>query len=84
MSEPMNIDPEDLTLREVDELETLLGTGIDTAFGAGQPKAMAIAAIVWITKRRENPELALDDVLDMNLRDVNLGGVEDETPVGKD
>ena len=74
MSEQMNIDPEDLTLREVDELESILGTGIDTAFSEGSPKAKAIAALVWITKRRDNPELTFDEVLDMNLKDVNLAG----------
>ena len=72
--EQISIDPENLTLREVDELETLLGVGIDAAFTTGSPKAKAIAALVWITRRREEPELTFDEVFDMNLSAVNLAG----------
>lgn len=83
-SSQLSIDPEDLTLREVDELESILGAGIDVAFSTGAPKAKAIAALVWITQRRENPDLTFDEVLDMNLKDVNLSGEDDSDPAGND
>ncbi len=52
---------EDLTLGEVEEIELLINGDIDSAFKEGKPKARAARAIVYIMKKRENPNFKFED-----------------------
>jgi hypothetical protein len=52
---------EDLTLEEIEELELLIGKGIDAAFESKQPKGRALRAFVFIAKKRENPNFKFED-----------------------
>ena len=52
---------EELTLGEIEEMELLLGTGFDTAFSDGKPKGRALQVLVYIFKRRENPEYKFEE-----------------------
>lgn len=52
---------EELTLGEIEELELLLGEGFDSAFGDGKPKGRALQVLVYIFKRRENPEYKFEE-----------------------
>lgn len=55
------MDFEKLTLGEIEEMEMLLGMGIDKAFSDGNPKGRALRVFYYISKRRENPEYKFED-----------------------
>lgn len=59
MSDELNIDLGELKVREVEEIEELLGESIDTAFKRSKGKAMR--AIGWVTVRRENPDFTWEE-----------------------
>lgn len=45
-----------LKVREIEELEELLGCNIEEAFGQGKPRGKALRALGYITRRRADPE----------------------------
>lgn len=73
MSEAINIDPNDLTLDEIELVEDTLGLSIDTAFSTGTPKAKALKTLVWVMMRRDDPEVTIESVGSLKLTDINLG-----------
>lgn len=75
--ERLHVDLSLLTLRDMQEINNLLGVPFaDALQGIQQPTA--IAAAVWITQRRENPSFTLDDALDLSMMaDVDLVGGPD-------
>jgi hypothetical protein len=72
----VKFDPEDLTLDEVEEVETILGGSIDSVLAGGQPKGRALKAIVYIFKRREDPAVTMESVGSVKLSELNLGEAE--------
>lgn len=70
----LSINPDDLTLEELEVLEETLGTGIDGAFADGKPKAKAMRVIIWLMKRREDPDFTLEDAGKLRLSDLDLEG----------
>lgn len=72
-STKVKIDPEDMTLDELEELEDRIGGSFDEAFDAGKPKVAVLKVIVWILRRRDEPALTLDDVGSVKLSDIDLG-----------
>jgi hypothetical protein len=73
----LNIDPEDLTLEELEVLEEHLDGSFDSAFSEGAPKAKALRLITWIILRRDNPEVTLEDAGRYKLADLDLGTEDD-------
>lgn len=71
----LTIDIEGLTLGEIEEFEEASGSSI-SAVAKGEGTAKAIVALVWVVKKRENPEFTMDDARAMKLSDVDL----DENP----
>lgn len=61
---------DDLTLGEVEELEMLIGKGVDAAFENGQPKGRALRAFVYIAKRRENPNFKFEDTANITQKEA--------------
>lgn len=55
------MDFEQLTLGEIEEMEMLLGTGIDQAFAGGNPKGRALRVFYYISQRRKNPDYKFED-----------------------
>lgn len=55
------MDLEQLTLGEIEEMEMLLGTSIDTAFADGKPKGRALRVFYFIAQRRDNPKYKFED-----------------------
>lgn len=68
------IDPDDLTLDEVEEVETMLGMPIDAIFGAGLPRATALKAVLLVLTRRDDPEATLASVGAVKLSRLALVG----------
>jgi hypothetical protein len=52
---------EELTLDEIEEIETLLGVGIDAAFADGKPKARALKVFYYVGQKRSNPNFKFED-----------------------
>lgn len=65
--EMVMIDPDQLTLGEVEDFEQAAGQSIGTILG-GQLNGKALVALVWVMKRRDNAAYTLEDA-----RKVRLG-----------
>jgi len=52
---------DELTLDEIEEMEQLLGRPIDEAFADGKPKGRALKVLVFVAKRREDPQYTFED-----------------------
>lgn len=61
MSEELNINLDELKVREIIAIEDALGESIDTAFAAGKPKGRVLQAIGLVMKQREDPNFTLED-----------------------
>lgn len=70
---------EELTLGEIEEIEMLLGRGIDEAFANGQPKGRALRVFYFIAKRREDPKLTFEDTEKITQKEA-LSAITGEDP----
>jgi len=68
------IDLDSLNFDEMDELETISGCSFDEIGEAGRPKAKVMKALVFITLKRQNPDITLDEVGKMSLTDIDFEG----------
>jgi hypothetical protein len=50
-----------LTLDEVETIENLSGQAMDELMGVGKLKGKALKAIIWVAKKRTNPEFKMED-----------------------
>lgn len=69
-----------LTLGEVAKIEELSGKPISAIGDDDAPKGLALAALVFVAKRREDPKFTWNDALGLGLEEANaaLGLDEDE------
>lgn len=52
---------ETLTLDEVETIENIAGVPMDELMGAGQLKGKALKAIIWVTKKRLDPNYKIEE-----------------------
>jgi hypothetical protein len=52
---------ESLTLDEVETIENLSGSPMDELMGAGKLKGKALKAVVWVAKKRVDPNYKMED-----------------------
>lgn len=64
-------DFESLTLDEVETIELLTGSSIDQIMSDGAPKGKALKAIIYIIKKRQDPEFTLEQAGKFKMSDVN-------------
>jgi hypothetical protein len=50
-----------LTLDEVETIENLSGTPMDELMGVGKLKGKALKAIIWVAKKRIDPNYKMED-----------------------
>jgi hypothetical protein len=50
-----------LTLDEVETIENLSGTPMDELMGAGKLKGKTLKAIIWVAKKRQDPNYKMED-----------------------
>lgn len=50
-----------LTLDEVETIENLSGTAMDDLMGAGQLKGKALKALIWVARKRTDPNFKMED-----------------------
>lgn len=56
-----------LKVREIEDLEEAIGASIEVAFAAGAPRGRALRALAWIVKRRENPDFTLEEAGELTV-----------------
>ena len=72
-------DFESLTLNEVEQIELITGNSIDQILDAGQPKGKAMKAIIFIMKKRLDPNFTIEQAGALSMTEANaLFAGEDE------
>ena len=64
-------DFESLTLNEVETIELFTGASIDQIMSEGQPKGKALKAIIFVIKKREDPNFTIEQAGSFKMSDVN-------------
>lgn len=67
----VQFDWDDLTIDEVCTLEDVIGRSIDTIQGEGQPQGKVLLAMMYIAKRREDPDFTLEDAGRLKVTEFN-------------
>jgi hypothetical protein len=72
-------DFESLTLNEVEQIELITGNSIDQLLDAGQAKGKAMKAIIFIMKKRIDPQFTLEQAGEISMTEANslFAGVAD-------
>lgn len=78
MSEPFNVDLGELTLGDIEDVEEAAGMSfsaiVDELGGERLPPARVLTALVWVSRRREDPDYSLETARSLRLSDVRVGG----------
>lgn len=64
-------DFESLTLNEVEQIELITGNSIDQLLDAGQAKGKALKAIIFIMKKRIDPDFTLEQAGQISMTEAN-------------
>jgi hypothetical protein len=64
-------DFESLTLNEVEQIELITGSSIDQLMDAGQAKGKAMKAIIFIMKKRTDPNFTLEQAGALSMNEAN-------------
>jgi hypothetical protein len=64
-------DFESLTLNEVETIELITGSSIDQLMDAGQAKGKAMKAIIFIMKKRTDPNFTLEQAGNLSMTEAN-------------
>lgn len=73
-------DFESLTLNEVEQIELITGSSIDQLMDAGQPKGKAMKAIIFIMKKRIEPNFTLEQAGALSMNEANALFVGESDP----
>ncbi|MGM7677572.1 hypothetical protein [Microbacterium sp. A94] len=66
----MAIDYSTLTMGEIGQIESLSGQGIAVLENEQAPKGLALAALAFIVKRRENPRFTWNEAQSLTFAEV--------------
>ena len=64
-------DFESLTLNEVEQIELITGNSIDQLLDSGQAKGKAMKAIIFIMKKRIDPDFTLEQAGQISMTEAN-------------
>lgn len=73
-------DFESLTLNEVEQIELITGTSIDQILDAGQPRGKVMKAIIFVMKKRTNPDFTLEQAGEISMTEANTLFVSETDP----
>lgn len=82
MTDVIRIDPDDLSLGEVESIEEILGQPFSQVFVNGGVSAKAAVALVYVVKRRDDPAFTLDDARSLKIGSLDFGQAADPTNGG--
>ena len=77
----MEINIDNLTLAEAEEVETITGIPIEQIGAEGKPKVKILRALCFITMKRENPSITWEDTANIKIQEVNV--TSDTDPKGQ-
>ena len=63
----LDVDILELTVGEIIEIEELTGMPLDALGQADKPKGKMLAALAFVSKRRENPKFTWEDALELKI-----------------
>ena len=63
----LDVDISELTVGEIIEIEELTGMPLDALGPADKPKGKMLAALAFVSKRRENPKFTWEDALELKI-----------------
>ena len=63
----LDVDISELTVGEIIEIEELTGMPLDALGQADKPKGKMLAALAFVSKRRENPKFTWEDALELKI-----------------
>lgn len=64
-------DFESLTLNEVETIELITGSSIDQLMDAGQARGKAMKAIIFVMKKRTDPNFTLEQAGALSMTEAN-------------
>lgn len=67
----ITIDMNDFTFGEIEEIEQTVGVSFGDLFSKDR-SGLAMAALVWVTKRRDDPSYTLEQAKLHRLRDIEI------------
>lgn len=73
-------DFESLTLNEVETIELITGSSIDQLMDAGQAKGKAMKAIIFIMKKRTDPNFTLEQAGALSMSEANAMFASESDP----
>lgn len=73
-------DFESLTLEEVEQIELITGTSIDQIMDIGQPRGKALKAIIFVIKKREDPNFTIEQAGKISLKDAQSAFLSESDP----
>ena len=73
-------DFESLTLDEVEQIELIAGTSIDSLMDAGSPKGKALKAIIYVIKKRTDPNFTLEQAGKIPLKEAQEAFLGESDP----
>lgn len=81
--EEMSFDANNLTLGEVALVEDMSGLPIGAIAEDDKPKGKALAALILVMKKREDPKYTMAQAMNMQLSEATalLGGDDDDATV---
>lgn len=59
-----------LTLDEVETIENLSGSPMDELMGTGKLKGKALKAIIWVARKRTDPNFKMEDAGKVTFNDA--------------
>lgn len=80
MTTNVTFDFESLTLDEVEQIELITGSSIDQILDAGHAKGKALKAIIFIMKKREDPNFTIEQAGKIPLTEANKLFVGESDP----
>lgn len=83
MEDRIEIDVNDLTLGDLEDIESVVGTDTMRLVMKGEVTPKAMVALVWVAMRQTDPGFSLDDARKVNLKQFSFGGA-DIDPFGGD
>lgn len=73
MAEQIRFSEDDLTIGDLEDFEEIVGASIDDAFQDGKSvSTKTLKAVVFITKRRDNPDFTLEDARKVKVSELVL------------
>jgi hypothetical protein len=75
---------ESMTLAEIEQIEVLTGRNIESIMADGAPRGVALKAIIWTIRRRENANYTLEEAGKVSLKEATALFTGDDDDEKKD